>query len=359
VAPDAPARTTALHVEGDGRPSVTGAMSVTGATPVTGAMSVTGATPVAGATPDRPRVVVGPRRSPRRRARRLLAAGLLLAALLGTVLAVVLGRDGGGASEVPPSAGATSSAAALPPPPADPGTPGEQLRATVAALREATADDPAAVGAAGGQVLAALEEVGRQQGPARRSAALVTSGTVSAAVSEGTLAPEVGERVGQVLDGVVRPERLVDVVEMVAHDPPAIGPAGPALLDELVALDHQVPADQTADRAAALATTVTEAAEEGQVSEAFRDAALPTLRGLADPGAYQALQGLLADAERDPARIGPAADEVLAALRATATLPVFEQGTEVGELLGLLRDQSRVAPAFRDEAVPVLTPLVR
>ncbi|MGR7026706.1 serine/threonine-protein kinase [Geodermatophilus sp. URMC 62] len=363
VAPDAPARTALLQLPGDGDDDDgdsdgDGDGDEDGDGDGSGRPPRTGTTPVPGAAPDRFRVVVGPRRRPRRRARRLLAAGLLVAALIGVVLAVVL-VHAGGSDAPPPARSATSATSALPPLPADAATPDEQLSATVAALREATADDPAVVGAAGGEVLARLEEVARQQGPARRSAALLTAGAVATAVSEGTLARDVGERVGQVLDGVVRPDRLVDLVELVAHDPTAIGPAGPALLEELVALDHQVPADRTAEVAAALATTVTRAAEDDQVSPAFRDAALPTLRGLAEPGAYAALQALLADTERDPARVGPAAGEVLDSLRAAATLPVFEQGTEVGELLGLLRDQSRVTPAFRDQAVPVLTPLVR
>ncbi|MBM7808619.1 hypothetical protein JOD57_004456 [Geodermatophilus bullaregiensis] len=343
VAPDAPARTAALHVEGDGRPSGTGAM------------------PVPGTIPDRPRVVVGPRRSPRRRARRLLAAGLLVATLLGIVLVVVLGRGEGGTPDgaARSSDGATASAAGLPPLPSDAETPDERLRATVTALRAATDGDPASVGAAGGEVLAGLEEVARRQGPARRSAALVASGTVADAVSAGTLTPAVGERVRQVLGEVARPGRLVDLVETVAHDPPAIGPAGPGLLEELVALDHQVPGGEIADRAAALVGRVTEASATGEVSEAFAAAALPTLSGLADPAADQALRVLLADVERDPGRVGPAAEEVLASLRAIAELPVFDQGNEAAALLALLRDQSRVTPAFRDQAVPVLTPLVR
>ena len=341
VAPEAPARTAVLHLGADRRSG--------------GADTST----------DGLRVVVGPRRSPRRRTRRLLAAGLLVA-VVGLVLAVVLlngsGRSPG--ASAPSSGGATAagadpSSAGLPALPPGTDTPEERLRATVTALEEVTAEAPDSVGTAAEEVLADLREVDRQEGAARRSAALVTSDSVAAAVTAGTLTTAAGDRVQQVLEDVVRPDRLVDLVETVDHDPQAIGPAGPRLFEDLVALDHSVPADQVADRAAALVVSVTDAAAAGEVSEAFRDAALPTLRELADPGPHRALRDLLTDVERDPGRIGPAQEEVLTSLRDIAALPVFPQGNEVGELLTLLRDQSRVAPAFRDEAVPVLTPLVR
>ncbi|MDP9460748.1 MAG: hypothetical protein M3Q22_11035, partial [Actinomycetota bacterium] len=92
---------------------------------------------------------------------------------------------------------------------------------------------------------------------------------------------------------------------------------------------------------------------------AFATTALPTLQRLADPAAYRALQDLLADVEQDPASAGPAGGQVLVSLRAVAELAVFPQGNEASALLALVREEGQVTPAFRDEAVPVLTALVR
>ncbi|SFP46070.1 Serine/threonine protein kinase [Geodermatophilus dictyosporus] len=334
VAPDAPARTALLHREAD---------------------LPTGA---GGTSTDGLRVVVAPRRAGGRRARRLAAAGLVVVAVVGALLALVLTRTGSTPTGAAP-ADADPPAAVLPALPADADTPDEQLDATVTAVEEALASDPGSVGTVADQLVTGLREVQQRDGPARRWAALFASDATAAAATEGTLAPAVADRVRQVLAEVARPDRLVDLVETVGHDRQTLGPAGPRLFDALVALDHDVPADQTADRAAALVTDVTDAAAAGEIGGTLRDVALPLLRELADPRPQQALRALLDDVERDPGQVGPAADEVLVSLRAAAELPVFEQGAEVGGLLALLRDQGRVTAAFRDEAVPVLTPLVR
>ena len=76
-------------------------------------------------------------------------------------------------------------------------------------------------------------------------------------------------------------------------------------------------------------------------------------------GLHQALADLVADAERDPGRIGPAAPEILTSLRSMLELPVFPQSNEASELLKLVRQDGQVTPAFRDAAIPVLLPLVR
>lgn len=96
-----------------------------------------------------------------------------------------------------------------------------------------------------------------------------------------------------------------------------------------------------------------------ELSEAFRTAAVPTLQEPADPAPYAALRSLLADAERDPGRIGPARQQVLESLRAIAELPVFDQGNEAIELRDLLRTDGQVTPEFRDAAVPVVGAMVR
>jgi hypothetical protein len=120
-----------------------------------------------------------------------------------------------------------------------------------------------------------------------------------------------------------------------------------------------VPADQTADRAAALLEDVRDAAERGELSRAFADAAIPTLQELADPAPHRALQDLLAEAEQDPGAIGPASEEVLTSLRAIAELPVWPQGNQVVALLDLVRQDGQVTPTFQEAAIPVLVPLVR
>lgn len=133
-------------------------------------------------------------------------------------------------------------------------------------------------------MLDSLRHVEVLGGGEQRSAAVVAHDAVGAAVADGGLAAAVGQQVQEVLAGVARPERLIDLVQTVGADPLVIGPAGPALLDPLIALDHQVPADQTADRAAVLLQDVRNAAERGELSKAFADAAIPTLQELADPG---------------------------------------------------------------------------
>jgi hypothetical protein len=259
-----------------------------------------------------------------------------------------------------PAAGSAQSAegAGLPPLPATARMPEEQLRATISDLEDLVQGDPDASGPEADEVLDSLRQVEVLGGGEQRSAAVVAHDAVGAAVADGRLAAAVGQQVQEVLAGVVRPERLIDLVETVDPDPPAIGPAGPVLHDPLIALDHQVPADQTADRAAALLEDVRNAAERGELRKAFADAAIPTLQELADPGPHRALQGLLAEAEQDPGAIGPASEEVLTSLRAIAELPVFPQGNEVAGLLDLV-NQGQVTPTFREAAIPVLVPLVR
>ena len=163
-------------------------------------------------------------------------------------------------------------------------------------------------------MLESLRRVDFLDGGPQRSAAVVANTSVGAAVAAGELDTGVGQRVNEVLDGVARPERLIDLVQLVGADPLAIGPAGAGLLDPLIALDHAVPAGETAASAAALLQTVIDGAEKGALSEAFRTAAFPTLQELADPAAYSALRDLVADVERDPSRVGPAGQQVLASL---------------------------------------------
>jgi len=83
------------------------------------------------------------------------------------------------------------------------------------------------------------------------------------------------------------------------------------------------------------------------------------LQELADPASYGALEELLADVERDPHAIGPAGQQVLTSLRDIVQLPVFPQGNQASELLGLVLQDGQVTPVFRDAAIPVLVALVR
>ena len=292
--------------------------------------------------------------------RRLAWVGVLVAAVLGLALWVVPAivekpsEDDSAAGAAP-----SAEAAGLPPLPTTARTPAEQLRATISDLEDLAQGDPQASGPETDAVLDTLRQVEALDGGEQRSAAVVAHSAVGAAVADGRLAAAVGQRVQEVLAGVARPERLIDLVQMVGADPPAIGPAGPGLHDPLIALDHEVPADQTADRAAALLEVVQNAAERGELSRAFADAAIPMLQELADPERHRALQDLLVEAEQDPAAIGPAAQEVLTSLRAIAELPVWPQGVEVAELLNLVSQDGQVTPAFREAAIPVLEPLVR
>ncbi|MGY1680281.1 hypothetical protein [Geodermatophilus sp. SYSU D01176] len=330
--------------------------------------------------PDRP--ARGPaHRRPDPAARRLtrVLAGIVVAiAVLGVGLRVVSGAAGEPSAASPPTgpalpatppaatAATTSVGAAevaevvaLPPLPAVARAPEEQLRVTIGDLEELVQRDPGGAGPRAGEVLDGLRRVEVLGGGAQRAAAVVVHDAAVAAVTDGGLAPAVGQRVQQVLSGVVRPARLIDLEQTVAADPPAVGPAGPELVDAFRALDHDVPAGETADRAADLLADVRDAAARGELSGVFADAAVPTLEQLADPEPHRALEALLAEAERDPDAIGPARDEVLASLRAIAELPVWPQGNEVGELLDLIRRDGEVTPAFRDAAVPVLVPVLR
>ncbi len=288
-------------------------------------------------------------------------AGVLVAAVLGLVLLLVPTVVGESSRSNPParSAQSTEAAGGLLPLPATARMPDEQLRATIVDLEDLVRLDPDAAGPEADEVLDSLRQVEVLGGGEQRSAAVVAYDAVGAGVADGGLAAAVGQQVQEVLAGVARPERLIDLVQTVDADPPAIGPAGPGLRDPLIALDHQVPADQTADRAADLLADVRNAAERGEVSAAFADAAIPTLEQLADPEPDRALRDLLAEAERDPGVIGPASEEVLTSLRAIAELPVWPQGNKVAELLDLVRQDGQVTPAFREAAVPVLVPLVR
>ncbi|MDQ3504614.1 MAG: hypothetical protein M3446_02790 [Actinomycetota bacterium] len=238
-------------------------------------------------------------------------------------------------------------------------TPSEQLSATITALADLARRDPDGVGPEAGAVLESLRRVDFLDGGPQRSAAVVANTSVGAAVAAGELDAGVGQQVQEVLDNVARPERLIDLVQLVGADSLALGPGGPALLDLLVALDHQVPADQTAASAATLLASVTSGTENGELSEAFQMAAMAKLQELADPASYDALQDLVADVERDPGGIGPAGQQVLVSLREIAQLPVFPQGNQASELLGLVLQDGQVTPAFRDAAIPVLLPLVR
>ncbi len=353
VNPDASARTAVLHL-GQAAPPVP---------PPSGARR-----PPAGGVPAAP---VERQPSRRRRVAPLAWAGLLVAVVLGMAVYLLL-RSGGGSLTGGGAAtqiGGADSGAAEPAPSPDPSgplplpdsadTPDEQLAATIGALEDRIATDPDAVGPGGEQLLEDLRAVARLDGPPGRLAAVVTNDSAGTAAEAGELDADVARQVQQVLDAVAAPERLIDLVLMVGEDPPAIGPAGPELFDALFALDHGVPADETAQAADALARRVTAAAGGGEVIEAFATTALPTLQRLADPAAYRALQDLLADVEQDPASAGPAGEQVLVSLRAVAELAVFPQGNEASALLALVREEGQVTPAFRDEAVPVLTALVR
>ncbi|MDQ4037569.1 MAG: hypothetical protein M3313_04290 [Actinomycetota bacterium] len=233
------------------------------------------------------------------------------------------------------------------------------MSATTAALAELMTRD-SAVGPGADGVLESLRRVNSLDDGARRSAAVVAQTSVSAAVDAGEFDADVGQTVLDVLEGVARPERLIDLVQLVGVDPLAMGPGGPALLDPLVALDHDVPADQTATNAATLLQEVIDGVGRGELSEAFQIAAVPTLQELADPASYLALQDLLAGVEEDPSSIGPDGEEVLASLQTIAELPVFPQGNAARDLLvQLIPEDGGVTTAFRDAAIPVLVSLVR
>jgi hypothetical protein len=258
-----------------------------------------------------------------------------------------------------PGTTASGSAPALAPLPPDADTADEQLGATTAAVTAALAADPGAVGPAGEGLLAGLRQVEAADGPARRLAAVVAADSVTTALGAGRLDADAGRQVLGVLAAVARPERLVDVVAMVEQGPPAIGPAGPELFGDLFALDHHVPADQVAPRAAELLAAVTAAVADGRVSGSFAAMVTPLLERLADPAPQQRLADLLAGVEADPGRVGPASGQVLGALRALAQQPVFPQGNAAAELRALVQQDGRVTPAFREEATPVLDALVR
>jgi hypothetical protein len=290
---------------------------------------------------------------------------VLVVAVLGLALravSTVVGDSSGDTSRAgsaAPSPSAGPAVVSLPPLPAVARMPDEQLRATISDLEDLVEQDPGAAGPGVDEVLDSLRQVEVLGGGAQRSAAVVAHDAAAAATADGALADAVGRQVQAVLAGMVRPNRLIDLVQTVDADPPAIGPAGPDLVDPFIALDHEVPADQTADRAAELLADVRGAAARGEVSQAFADAAVPTLEELADPEPYGALQDLIAEAERDPGAIGPAQQEVLTSLRAIAELPVYPQGNEVAGLLDQVRQDGEVTPEFRAAAVPVLVPLYR
>jgi hypothetical protein len=267
--------------------------------------------------------------------------------------------DSAGSSAGDPDGTGAPGSPALAPLPAGADTADEQLGATTTAVAGALGEDPGALGPAGGEVLAGLRQVEAADGPARRLAAVGLSDSVTAAVDDGRLDAQAGRQVLGTLAIVARPERLIDLVQMVEIDPAAIGPAGPALHGDLYDLDHVVPGEGIADSAAELAAAVEAAAADGRVSEAFRAVAVPELQRLADPTAYQDLQHLLADVERDPAAIGPAGHQVLESLRTAAGQPVYPQGNIALDLLAVVRQDGQVTHAFREEAVPVLEALVR
>lgn len=247
----------------------------------------------------------------------------------------------------------------LPPLPADADTPEEQLGVTTTALADLVTRDPDAAGPAAEKVLASLRQVARLDAGPRASAAIVAATSAGDAVAAEDLDPGVGRRVQEVLGNVARPKRLVDLVILLDADRSAVGPGGPELFASVFALDHVVSGDEVAPAADALVRIVTEGTDDGEFSEAFRSAALPKLQELADPSAYRALVEFLDDVEEDPGRIGPAGSEVLASLREIKSLPVFDQGNAVAELLRLVRQDGRVRAEFQDEAIPVLVPLVR
>ena len=290
---------------------------------------------------------------------------MLVVAVLGLALwagATVVGDSSGStprAGSAAPGPSAGPAPVGLPPLPAVARMPDEQLRATISDLEDLVEQDPGAAGPAVDEVLDHLRRVEVLGGGEQRSTSVAAHDAVSAAVADGALAPTVGQRVQEVLAGMLRPDRLIDLVQTVDADPPAVGPAGPGLVDPFTALDHEVPADRTAERAAELLADVRDAAARGELSQAFADAAVPTLEQLADPEPDRALRDLLARAEQDPEAIGPAQEEVLTSLRAIAELPVYPQGNEVAELLELVRQDDGVTPAFRDAAVPVLVPMYR
>ncbi|SNS44407.1 hypothetical protein SAMN06893096_104143 [Geodermatophilus pulveris] len=300
-----------------------------------------------------------------RRRTRLLGLAVLAAAVLGLgawLVTALVGDPATGGGAADPAAAPSAvpvETVALPPLPAVARMPDEQLRVTISDLEALVREDPRAVGPGAGEVLDSLRRVELLSGGDQRSAAVEAHDAVAAAVEEGVVAEPVARRVQEVLAAVVRPQRLIDLVWTVDVDPPAVGPAGPDLVDDLLALDHDVPADRTADRAAALLADVRAAAGRGELSPVFGDAAVPTLEQLADPAPYRALQDLRATAEADPDAVGPAADEVLASLRAIAELPVHPQGEEVAALLELVRRDGQVTAEFREAAVPVLVPLYR
>ena len=180
-----------------------------------------------------------------------------------------------------------------------------------------------------------------------------------AAVAAGDLDPAVGQRAQTVLDSVARPGRLVDLIELVGADPAAVGRGGPGVLQPLLALDHEVPATGTAEAAQALVTRVTDAGRRGEFTDAFTRAALPLLQRLSDPAPYDALRTLLVTTERDPEAVGPAGTQVRTSLRKISSLPVADQASPARDLLALVQQDGTVTPAFRDDAVAALTPLVR
>ncbi len=390
--PDAVARTAVLQLAAPG-PTAAAAGSREPATPPRAPASP----PREPATPPRapappPRAPATPRREPgahrrgahaatasgagrrhparrRRRTRWALLAGLLAAAVLGVVLAFVwAGRGpdadavaarGPGTEETSPASGVGGGAPLLAPPPPAARTPAERLSATIPALTEAAERSPDAVGPRAGEVLERLRQVDALDGPAQRSTAIATEAFVDDAVQAGELDAGVGGQVQRVLGDVARPGRLVDLVQMLDHDRLAVGPDGPAVFDQLFDLDHSVPADQTAARAATVLQSVTARTEQGRLTEAFERAAGPMLEALSDPAPGRALDDLLARAERDPAAVGPASQDVVAALREMQTLPVYGVADRAAQLLERLGQDGQVTPAFRDAAVPVLTALVR
>ena len=359
VAPHAAARTAVMHLAPPG---------ATGAEP-----SVAPRRPSA---PDRSHVVCRKRTS-KLWAAALVGAAVVLAVVLGGVLLVggfldagTLSGDGPENSNPPSTAAPQStappqSAESQPDPPglaalpADADTPDEQLNATVDGLADLTSSASDAAGADGDEVLADLRDLQALEGAVRRSAAIVVHDSVGAAVSAGTLNTAVGQRIQEVLDAVIRPERLVDLVALLDVDPTAMGSDGQQVFEALFALDHVLTADEIAPGARDALELVTASAEEGALREPFRAAAVPLLTKLGDPSVYRALQDLLADVEANPGSVGSAEDEVLSTLREMAVLPVFDTGNRALDLLELIRGEGNVTSEFRRAATPVLTALVR
>lgn len=199
-----------------------------------------------------------------------------------------------------------------------------------------------------------------QDGPRRRAAAIALQTRVSGLVASSALDARAAKAAQPVLEHVVEPDRLVDLVQLLEVDPFVAGPQGRQLGRRLYALDHRLRGGTIAAEAAALLEVLRRGPARGGVPESFGTAAAPILQELARPEPAAALAALITDLQRAPAAAGPDAAKLLPELRRLQQLPVYRRTAQSRELLLTVQtsaDRGRLAAPFLDRAVRVLSSL--